>query len=243
MTYINEMETGIIQTGQQRHKDFVKGNYMEIADSSEFKILNVDIGDDFIGVFDTDFDTSHLINFFNNTKNINHNHFDGHFMRRTTQTLDKPALHIEDESIFVEMTSEKEDSYNISVGTRVLDSYNKIIAKCYAEYAKRYTILYNLKGAQYTVNVQKTEPGEGYHVWHHEVENMQTSSRYMATMLYLNDVVEGGETEFLYQHRRVQPKKGRVVLWPSQWTHTHRGNPPLKGKKYIATSWIHFAFV
>jgi len=62
-------------------------------------------------------------------------------------------------------------------------------------------------------------------------------------MVYLNTVVEGGETEFKYQHRRVQPKYGRVVFWPSQWTHAHRGNPPLKGNKYIATSWIHYTSI
>ena len=243
MTYINEMESGVVQTGQQRHKDFVKGNYMEIADQSDFNILNSDIGDDFIGVFDTDFDGTHMINFFHNMKNSNQNLFDGHYMRRNTQSLEKVALHLEDEAVFLEMSQQKQDSFNVSMNTRVLDSYNKIIAKCYAEYAKKYTILYNMKGAQYTVNIQKTEPGEGYHVWHHEVESIQSSTRYLDSMLYLNDVVAGGETEFLHQHRRVQPKKGRVVLWPSQWTHTHRGNPPLKGKKYIATSWIHFAFV
>ena len=44
----------------------------------------------------------------------------------------------------------------------------------------------------------------------------------------------------LRDKRRVQPKNGRVVIWPSQWTHVHRGNPPLKGNKYIATSWIHY---
>ena len=27
-------------------------------------------------------------------------------------------------------------------------------------------------------------------------------------------------------------------MWPAHWTHIHRGNPPLSGEKYIATSWI-----
>jgi hypothetical protein len=58
-------------------------------------------------------------------------------------------------------------------------------------------------------------------------------------MVYLNDVLDGGETEFLYQSRRVKPREGRVVIFPVQWTHTHRGNPPLSGEKYIATSWLH----
>ena len=58
----------------------------------------------------------------------------------------------------------------------------------------------------------------------------------MAWMVYLNDVEEGGETEFLYQKRKVKPKKGTILIWPGGYTHLHRGNPPMSDK-YIATGW------
>ena len=58
--------------------------------------------------------------------------------------------------------------------------------------------------------------------------------------LYLNTVEEGGETEFLYQSMRVSPVQGTMLLWPAPWTQTHRGNPPLKGTKYIITTWLEF---
>jgi hypothetical protein len=64
--------------------------------------------------------------------------------------------------------------------------------------------------------------------------------RLLAWSLYLNDVDEGGETEFLYQSMRIKPKMGTFVLWPAFFTHTHRGNPPLSGLKYIATGWVEF---
>ena len=57
-------------------------------------------------------------------------------------------------------------------------------------------------------------------------------------MLYLNSVTEGGETEFLYQKRRIKPQQGRLLIFPAGFTHTHRGNPPLSGNKYILTSWV-----
>ena len=62
--------------------------------------------------------------------------------------------------------------------------------------------------------------------------------RVLAYSIYLNDVEEGGETEFLYQSVRVKPVKGRMVIWPAYFPFVHRGNPPLKGEKYLLTSWL-----
>jgi len=86
--------------------------------------------------------------------------------------------------------------------------------------------------------MQKTEPTQGYHVWHHEQGVGDTANRALAWMVYLNDVEQGGETEFLYQAMRVEPKKGRAVIWPAGLTHPHRGNQPLSGCKYIVTGWF-----
>ena len=91
-----------------------------------------------------------------------------------------------------------------------------------------------------SVKIQKTSPGQGFHVWHCENNCGQLNSRFIAWTLYLNDVEEGGETEFIYQHKRVKPEAGKLVIWPAGFTHTHRGNPPLKGDKYIATGWYRY---
>ena len=56
-------------------------------------------------------------------------------------------------------------------------------------------------------------------------------------MVYMNDVDEGGETEFLYQQKKIKPKTGRVVIFPASFTHQHRGNPPMSNK-YIITGWL-----
>ena len=87
--------------------------------------------------------------------------------------------------------------------------------------------------------MQKTEPQQGYHVWHMEHScNMDSYRTICAWALFLNDVEEGGELEFLYQSKRIEPRKGDFVLWPAGYTHHHRGNPPLKGTKYIYTGWL-----
>lgn len=87
--------------------------------------------------------------------------------------------------------------------------------------------------------VQKTLPAQGYHIWHVErAPGFDNYRRGLAYTIYLNDIEEGGETEFLNQSVRVKPKKGRVVIWPAGFPYVHRGNPPLKNTKYILTSWM-----
>lgn len=80
----------------------------------------------------------------------------------------------------------------------------------------------------------------GYHQWHCETSSLETSHRALSYCLYLNDIPVGeGETEFLHQGYRQQPKMGTVVIWPAGYTHIHRGNPVHTTDKYIITGWAH----
>jgi hypothetical protein len=92
------------------------------------------------------------------------------------------------------------------------------------------------------VQAQKYDRGTGnYNYWHCEVfpeANAEALHRTLLFMFYLNDVAEGGQTEFYYQRRAIQPKAGRMVIAPAYFTHTHRGCVPVSGDKYILTSWI-----
>jgi len=94
---------------------------------------------------------------------------------------------------------------------------------CYKQYSESFATLLTAGGHNiYGNKVQKTEIGEGYHVWHFEASAREVSNRVCAYILYLNDVGEGGETEFLYQHKRLKPKKGTLAIFPSGFTHTQR---------------------
>ena len=99
---------------------------------------------------------------------------------------------------------------------------------------------YGINEFKYTsLKIQKTLPSQGYHVWHLEHGiGKDNAHRALVFTIYLNDVAEGGETEFLHQSVRAKPVKGRCVIWPAGFPYVHRGNPPLQGEKYIITSWM-----
>ena len=90
--------------------------------------------------------------------------------------------------------------------------------------------------------VQRNKPGQAYNIWHVEHAGLESRSRLAAFILYLNDVEEGGETEFQNQKIRVEPKKNRLIVFPSNYTMCHRGLPPLgiSDDKFILTGWIEF---
>ncbi len=116
-------------------------------------------------------------------------------------------------------------------------AYSQLCDLALKHYFERYPILKQGRYVHLNCKFQRTKPGEGYHTWHYE-NSGDSRYRKLVTMLYLNDVEEGGETEFLYLHRRVQPRQGRILIFPAGFTHTHRGNPPLSGDKFILTSWL-----
>ena len=123
---------------------------------------------------------------------------------------------------------------NISLQQKISTFFWK---KIYPIYAKKYTLpdipIY-LTGYK----IQKTLPTQGFHKWHCENLSVTVKERVMAYTLYLNDIKEGGETEFLHQSFRLSPKTGTFSIFPAGYTHFHRGNPPLKKAKYILTGWV-----
>ena len=88
------------------------------------------------------------------------------------------------------------------------------------------------------VKLQHTPIGGGFHEWHCEQVGGNAAARSLVWMVYLNDVEDGGDTEFLYQHMKVKPKKGTLVIWPAGITHPHRGNPPYSNDKWVVTGWF-----
>jgi hypothetical protein len=130
-----------------------------------------------------------------------------------------------------------QNQYHYDFG--LCDYFYKQMHEVYTtQYIEKYTMLkqseqHSPKG----MSVQRTRPHQGYHAWHAEASDQSSSTRVVNYMLYLNDVDEGGETEFLYQGKKIAPEQGKVVIFPCGFTFPHRGNPIYKGEKYIITGW------
>lgn len=116
--------------------------------------------------------------------------------------------------------------------------FDQYLHACFLDYLREYGQLTSAPLISTDQKLQRTEPGGGYHVWHYENQGAFHSQRTLVWAIYLNDIPENeGETEFLYQKRRIQPKRGTCVIWPAAYTHVHRGNPVYTHNKYILTGW------
>jgi hypothetical protein len=157
---------------------------------------------------------------------------------RTWGRTETTASHKKDESCLINSVA-----LNYSADhSELLNEFNSLF---FNEYYKKYTEYFSVlndvsKHGIVSYKIQKTLPSGGYHVWHCEVDDFDRARRLSTYILYLNDVEEGGETELLYLSQRIKPKMGRLVIFPSGYVHTHRGNPPLSGEKYIMTGWLEF---
>ena len=123
----------------------------------------------------------------------------------------------------------------------IMNEYIKSLNLCIQEYEYKYERAKFL--ATYAIaegiQIQKYEPSEGYKVWHCERYGLVQQTRCFAFMTYLNDVSDGG-TEFMHQKLTSPAIKGLTLIWPSDWTHTHKGQISHTHKKYIATGWLNY---
>jgi len=89
------------------------------------------------------------------------------------------------------------------------------------------------------LHILKYEPNIGKYDFHSDADGPFIYNRMVSIIIYFNDVKEGGETEFEYiDVPPVKPKKGTVLMFPSGWTHQHRGNIPISNEKYIGVWWL-----
>jgi hypothetical protein len=91
-----------------------------------------------------------------------------------------------------------------------------------------------------TIQIQRYNKQKGRYIYHQDflTEWEAKKFRVITFLWYLNDVEEGGETEFWGTYR-VKPEAGKLLFFPATWTYPHRGMMPISNDKYIITGWIY----
>ena len=197
--------------------------------------MNINNYKDFIGVYENvyaDGFCQHMISEFNRLEH--------HGAGRNRIQSEGADRHIKDDFQIVLGL----DSHHVRPfeDKKLLDVFFNGLQECYDHYITKYSSLQNMKLKSTMCKLQRTDPGQGYHIWHCEQGSTLTASRVLTFILYLNTLQpeEAGETEFLYQQSRYRPVENTMVIWPAAYTHTHRGNTVFGNKsKYIATGWFY----
>ena len=188
--------------------------------------------EDFIGIWDNNVDENmckELIEYYEWTIENNYNispNIDGNNKR---EQIDR-----EDEAIYIYSAS-------FQYPESLCKQYWKCLQQCIEEYMRNYRIQISGRLHSWMFKVHKVKEKQGYHIWHYENDEYETRDRFLVFQTYLQAPSEGGETEFLHQSKRIDPVVGRTLIWPTGFTHKHRGNPPLKGEKIYITGWLNMS--
>ena len=59
---------------------------------------------------------------------------------------------------------------------------------------------------------------------------------------HLDNVENGGTTNFLHYGIKIKPEIGKTLIWPAEWTHAHSGEILNSGEKHIITGWMNFPY-
>ena len=73
---------------------------------------------------------------------------------------------------------------------------------------------------------------------HVDVGDHLSAKRFLSLFWYLNDVEEGGETKF--DELTIEPKQGRLLIFPPLWCFPHSGEPTISDDKYLVGTYCHY---
>lgn len=134
---------------------------------------------------------------------------------------------------------DSQDLYiDISNDDPQIKDYMIYLQKCCDEYKTMYPEcnLTSLWTLEHSYNIQKYNPGQGFKIWHSERTPSTNLYRHLVWMTYLNTVPNAG-TEFKLQKLKTEAECGLTLIWPVDWTYTHKGVVSNTHTKYIITGW------
>jgi len=137
------------------------------------------------------------------------------------------------------------DSLDLPISSKQLSplfkNYRDKLQDCLEKYLSRYPESNELERFNINddYNIQYYKPKGGFKKWHCERGGLLDVKRILVFMTFLNDAPDGG-TMFKYQKLTIPAKKGLTLIWPTDFTHTHKGQISKTHEKYIITGWYSF---
>lgn len=144
----------------------------------------------------------------------------------------------------------KKDSFDVTVSMIPdalfaefgVPAYYAALQRCLEQYLAAHPILAKVGrfGVTESPTIQHYRPGGGFKMEHFERTGFATTTRMLVWMTFLNDVDDGGGTRFVYQDATIEARRGRTLIWPPDFTHTHVGVVSERDHKYIITGWMNY---
>jgi Rps23 Pro-64 3,4-dihydroxylase Tpa1-like proline 4-hydroxylase len=132
-------------------------------------------------------------------------------------------------------------TYINNITTNITNGINN-----YADHVKSQVFQYSIFSTDRlsldTILIQRYYKGKGKYIKHHDfaIKWDEKKHRVVTFLWYLNDVTDGGETEFWHNHK-ITPEAGKLILFPACWSFPHAGLMPISHDKYIITGWLYLS--
>lgn len=112
-------------------------------------------------------------------------------------------------------------------------SLSKAVWLCVNEYAQELDVGFSLME---NLQILHYFPMIGHYSTHADFH--PSNNRIISSVLYLNDIEEGGETYFDLFNISVAPKRGSMLVFPSNYAYCHQARPTVKNEKFVAVAWF-----
>ena len=138
-----------------------------------------------------------------------------------------------------EVVKEIKDSVDVYFHNRsrkpFILNFFQLLSKYITEYDNKYNIPTVQTETAHIISYYKKKGG--YFNLHYERDVLGKTTRQLVYMLYCNTLKNGG-TEFPFQNKILKAIKGTLFIWPSDFTHPHKGVISEEEEKYIVTGWF-----
>lgn len=118
----------------------------------------------------------------------------------------------------------------------VLESYKK---ECQIQIPAMWPEKYGFE----EFRLKRYEQNQGEFKLHTDVNDLNSAKRFLVLFLYLNDGGEydaDGGTDFPTIGITAPRVQGSIIVFPPLWTYPHAGLMPIKNRKYIVGSYLHY---